>query len=132
MDYGLYVSEDGYIRISNSTLSRLQFDHIFSDIDDSHRDYSMQESEICVLSGYTEWISLCVPVVSIGWDWCASTDLQRGIYVRSGVPRSNIMLVDCCMNDLGLSETVKVIENLIDTFNWQEKTADTISILYNG
>lgn len=52
------------------------------------------------------------------------------LYVRLGVPRSNIMLVDAMQHDLGLTETSVLLEAAIDALAWQEEIHQYIIIRY--
>ncbi len=71
------------------------------------------------ISGYTEWVSETAPVITLGWDWRMEGAPGQARYLRTGLPRSNVMLVDDLRQDLGPANTAKLLEATIDKTAWQ-------------
>ena len=77
-------------------------------------------TDVCGISGYTEWISSTTPAISIGWDWRLDVTQGRPRYVLEGFPRSNLMFQDAERRDLGPIRTATVLKAALDTLSWQE------------
>lgn len=125
------VSNDGYIRVSASGLLNLRLTHFLSGLDDDASERNVEGGSRASMSGYTEWLTNTIPAITVGWDWYL--DLIRGtpIYVREGLPRTNLMLVDGTTNhDLGDTQTSALLGELIDQSGWQADIDKHIAIRY--
>jgi len=80
------------------------------------------------IDGYTEWVSLTNPQLTVGWDWELSylTKLPSS----TSKPFSNIMLVDNLGIDLGQKKTLEQLSKWIETLNWQSETAINVNQKY--
>lgn len=127
----LKVSHDGYVRMTRYVFLKLPLVHFLSGLDeDTQRspEYGGIESTI---SGYTEWLSSSVPVVSIGWDWRLNLTTSVPHYEREGPPRSNVMLIDAeSGRDLGDVETADTIAHRLDHFGWEDSICMHIAARY--
>ena len=126
----IHLSDDGYIRLTLLRIMKVPLVHLLSGLDEDCSESVFMESNVCEFSGYTEWVSSTVPVITIGWDWQIDVFRRGGRYVRVGVPRSNLMILDANQCDVGPIETAWQLENLIDAISWQEETVKAISSRY--
>lgn len=125
------VSLDGYVRLSPASLMALSLRHFLSGLDDDIGLNAADDGTQALICGYTEWLSTSAPAVTIGWDW--HLDLTGGCprYVRTGCPRSNIMLIDEVNGgDLGHDETSASIILKIDQSGWEDSVQKHISMRY--
>lgn len=128
---GLYISPDGYVRITLPELLVLPLVHFLSGLDDDS-SLCMTEGGIQTsISGYTEWLSSGTPAITVGWDWLIDLKVDAPIYIRSSPPRTNIMLVNMVNHqDLGDEITASHLACLIDRSSWACATAEHIALRY--
>ena len=114
---GIFVSPDGYVRISEKALDAIVFYHLFSSLDET--ESTMPDGDAS-LTGYTEWMTNTQPGITLGWDWALHTcDTCRSLR-RTGTPRFNIMVTNSLGDrDLGVSMTIFHLKRLIDSLPWQ-------------
>jgi hypothetical protein len=124
------LSDDGYVRLTFSSLRNTSLTHLLSGLDEDSRDVLQQEAGISAISGYTEWVSHTIPPITIGWDWRLDVSQGQPRCLRVGPPRSNLMLVDHQQRDLGPTHTAILLETAIDTIGWQDETLSAISARY--
>lgn len=124
-------SEDGYIR---STLAQLQIIHIRHLISGLDEDMPPEPggvvSSSTVITGYTEYVHEGGAVITIGWDWELMNSSGPVQLRRVGNPRSNIMLVDEHLHDLGHATTERLLGEYVDTVQWQAPTLEAINARY--
>lgn len=115
---GFSVSPDGYVRVSFQGMDDLCLQHLISGFDEDMPADNAMAAVVTAITGYTEWVTMTTPAVTLGWDWQLET---KGIIhlVRVSEPRSNIMLLDSASNDLGYAKTSALLEVYIDRVNWQ-------------
>lgn len=124
------LSEDGYVRLSYANLQDTPLIHLLSGLDEENLDLNQLESNVCRISGYTEWVSTTTPVITIGWDWRLEVAYGHPRYVRDGPLRSNLMLTDTKQRDMGLYESARYVEKVVDSIAWEEETTKGISARY--
>jgi hypothetical protein len=83
------------------------------------------------ISGYTEWLSMTIPALSLGWDWMLGSADRVLRYQRIGEPRSNVMLIDVHGRDLGPRSSAVALALLVDDFNWQDTVASFVRTRYS-
>jgi hypothetical protein len=120
-DVMIQLSEDGFARMTFKALMKMPLYHLIS----------IKETEAFVpphiqMFGYSEWVSMTLPVISIGWDWELSHDDQSIKIERIGLPRSNLMLMDYVQCDLGLDHTLHLIGQKVDATAWEVTVKDQI------
>lgn len=115
------LSEDGYIRLTLETLLATPLVHLLSRLDDENTISHQEGASYAHISGYTEWLSTTMPTITLGWDWGLDVSQGQPHYVKLGVPRSNIMLVDALAHDLGSTRTSVLLETVMDALAWQEE-----------
>ena len=105
--------------------------HLLTVLDEESGDPA-QCGRTAAICGYTEWVSDTAPAISIGWDW--QLDLRHGQVRcrRAGEPRSNIMLVNSRLQDLGPHRTAVLLGNAIDQKPWQELAINVLRTKYSG
>ena len=126
----LTVSDDGYIRLSLADARSTPLVHLLSGLDEEPRECAARNVKTCEISGYTEWVSLTTPTISLGWDWRLEVAGERPRYVREGPPRGNLMLLDAEARDLGAAASDTVLGTMIDAMAWQEATEKAIKTRY--
>ena len=113
------LSPDGYVRLTLEQFQVIPLVHLLSDLDPDEPLPLHEGASQTDISGYTEWVSETAPVITLGWDWRMEGASGQARYLRSGFPRSNIMLVDDQRRDLGPAITAKLLEAAIDKAAWQ-------------
>ena len=127
----LFISKDGYVRLSQHALKKIVLQHLISGLDEEDGPLDSEGGVISTISGYTEWQSTTDPAITIGWDWRIEISQGKSLYSRYGMPRSNVMLVDDYeYKDLGASTTENVLQDLIDTTEWQHAIQEYINERY--
>lgn len=114
------LSDDGYVRMTVAALRTTPLVHLLSGVDEDASDLPWEGASCRPISGYTEWVSVTTPVITLGWDWRVDVSTGRPHYERLGAPRSNVMLIDGHGQDLGFARTAGLIEAFVDAFCWQE------------
>jgi hypothetical protein len=117
----IVLSEDGYVRLKLETLLVTPLVHFISGLDEDSPIPSKEGGSLARISGYTEWVSPQMPVITLGWDWWLNVTQGQYAYERLGVPQCNIMLVDDMQRDLGTAETSVILNKIIDGLAWQEE-----------
>ena len=117
--YGfIRLSPDGYVRLTLEQFQWIPLVHLLSDLDHDEYPPLHEGASQTHISGYTEWVSETAPVITLGWDWRMEGASGQTRYLRTGFPRSNIMLVDEQRRDLGHAITAKLLEAAIDKTAW--------------
>lgn len=125
------VSDDGYIRLSASSIHALAYIHLLSGLDEGD-EYFEEGAVSSEISGYTEWVSQTVPVITLGWDWFLDYRGGAQNLLRLGNPSSNVMVVDCNERDLGYGATMHLLCSLVDSMAWQSAVTDFIRQRYTS
>ncbi len=113
-DLIMRLSDDGFVRMAFSDLMKTTLSHLVSINEET--SFSAPYTQIF---GYTEWVSLTTPVISVGWDWKLSHDDRFIKIVRIGQPRSNLMFLDYMQCDIGMDNTEMLINQKIDMIAWE-------------
>lgn len=118
-DKGISVSADGYIRLTDESIFGLAYSHLLSGLDEEVTDFAGEGAVSSEISGYTEWVSQTVPVITLGWDWFLACTNGEPHLLRVGKPSSNVMAIDCKGQNLGYDATLNLLCSLVDTMDWQ-------------
>ena len=113
------LSPDGYVRLTPEQFQAIPLVHLLSGLDPDEPLHLHEGASQTNISGYTEWVSEAAPIITLGWDWQMEGSSGQARYLRAGLPRSNIMLVDDLRRDLGPANTTKLLEAAIDKTAWQ-------------
>ncbi|WCE93258.1 DUF4902 domain-containing protein [Acidithiobacillus ferriphilus] len=114
------LSPDGYVRLTPEQFQAIPMVHLLSGLDPDEPLPLHEGASQTDISGYTEWVSETAPVITLGWDWrMEGASAGQARYLRTGLPRSNIMLVDNLRQDLSPANTAKLLEAAIDKTAWQ-------------
>ena len=124
------LSQDGYVRLTLSTLQNTPFVHLVSGLDEDDHGLDPPRADGCAISGYTEWISSTTPAITIGWDWRLDASPAGPRFVSVGLPRSNVMLLDADHHDLGPTSTDMLLKVVVDAIGWKVVTANIVSERY--
>lgn len=126
-----HLSGDGYVRAPLAAILAMHFKHFLSGLDDDPTQSHLEGACPTSLSGYTEWLTESGPVISLGWDWRLDLATGSPVYVRDGLPRSNLMAQDSLSGkDLGGPRTMALLATLIDRWNWQNAVVDSTGARY--
>jgi hypothetical protein len=127
----LYISDDGYIRLSKITLESIHFRHLDSGLYDDEvvnlGDFDMA----CSILGYTEWVTDTEPAISIGWDWTVEYFTNPPRIKMVGLPFSNIILQDHNDKDMNDEICMHYLIVLISQINWMEQLHSVITKKYS-
>ena len=127
----IQVSRDGYIRLQPTTFRHISLVHLISGLDEEPEPGPLtggaQQSAIV---GYTEWVSLESPVITIGWDWQLSARHGSSVCTRLAEVRSNVMLLDMEGCDLGPLRSSEILGETVDGREWSEEVLRAISDRY--
>jgi hypothetical protein len=128
----LVVSQDGYLRLTLSAFRAIALRHLFSglDTDTEAPDHYAAGASAASILGFTEWVSETTPAVSLGWDWRLDTNAGTPRYVRDGEVRSNIMLIEPGLGDLGDLATSATLSAAVDALSWAAETNHYITNNY--
>ena len=130
---GVTPSEDGYLRLTLRQLRAVPLIHLISglDIEPAEEQSESVGAMLAAIAGYTEWISLTRPAISVGWDWFLDVAGRKVRYLRIGEPRSNIMLLDPHKRDLGPMQTAVALALLVDELVWQVTVSEYVRTRYS-
>lgn len=109
---------DGLLRIRQRELDHLHLTHLVSGLDDDSGSHAHACGAGIALSGYTEWVCPAQPLLSLGWDWQLEGTASPPRIRRLGLPRTNVLLLDRYRAALPWNESLQVLANFIDGFNW--------------
>lgn len=124
------VSPDGYIRIPAAILESVQLAHLDSGIY-SAQDQSLKKDRTrCTINGYTEWISLSKPCVSISWDWNLVTYGGEPGIIKTGDVYTNLMVQNDANIDLPERESLRLLSNTLAHLDWKSKVRSFITEKY--
>lgn len=127
----LTISADGHIRLTLAELDSVELTHLVSGLDEVEDLICAEAAAPTDITGYTEWVSIGTPPISLGWDWVMEVADSAIRLKRLGAPRSNCMLQDEQHHDLGYKGTLKALEQFVDTLAWQATAAHHIDTRYN-
>ncbi|HEX5357100.1 MAG TPA: DUF4902 domain-containing protein [Aquabacterium sp.] len=118
------IQEDGFVRLSLDEMLSMRLQHLLCGIDG---DVTTRCGTVTSISGYTEWVGITDPQVSLGWDWRLETINGVVRYVRVGLPRSNVMLIDERHLDYGWQRNFQTLATVVDALQWRDKVTHLIS-----
>lgn len=127
----LFLSDDGYIRLSKITLESIQLQHLDSGLYDDEFESSGEQNVVCNILGYTEWVTDTDPAISIGWDWTIDYRYQPPRYKLVGLPFSNIILQDSYSRDLESEVCLNYLTVLISQMDWMQHVSGAITNKYS-
>jgi hypothetical protein len=126
----LYVSNDGYVRLTVLRLQAITLRHLVSGVDDC---LPGKASATDTQTGYTEFISAPPAALTLGWDWRLDRSQPCPALTRVDEPHSNIMLVTHDHIDLGPHTTAMLLAAFVDTLPWQAPTFEYLeAIILSG
>lgn len=128
----LAVCKDGYLRLTLAGFRSISLRHLLSELDEdiSGPPASAAGASAASIIGFTEWASDTTPALSLGWDWRLDTEGSEARYVREGEVRSNIMLFEPGIGDLGDLATAATLCVAVDRLPWQTETHHHITKRY--
>ncbi|GAA3928407.1 DUF4902 domain-containing protein [Litoribacillus peritrichatus] len=127
----LTLSQDGYIRVTQSVLKTIALKHLDSGIYDDPVAIHHNQNITCEVTGYTEWISETIPLLSIGWDWKLDYKKQSLAYVMTGNPYSNVIVQDNNFSDLDQYDSLNFLSDLINKIEWSSQISTLITKKYS-
>jgi uncharacterized protein DUF4902 len=130
---GITPSQDGYVRLAPARMRAIPLVHLISGLDTepAGSDMGAVGATRAAIAGYTEWLSLTIPALSLGWDWALASADRELRYQRVCEPRSNVMLLDSHGRDLGPRSSAAALALLVDEFNWQDTVACFVRARYS-
>ena len=126
----MHLSPDGLIRLTVDQLLSTPLEHLVSGVDlDANGTVAACGSETS-LSGYTEWVSAQDPTISIGWDWRFQTLVAGVCWIRVGLPRSNLMLMQDSGRDTSWQGNLEILGTVVDALAWREILPQVVAARY--
>ena len=114
----LSVSNDGYVRITKHAMSMIPMKHLDSGLFAPSILLNSEVDGTCEISGYTEWISETAPSISIGWNWTLNYLSYPHAYEITGLPYSNVLLLDEYSRELSEIASLKALARIVDKTPW--------------
>jgi hypothetical protein len=122
--------DDGCVDLRLDALLSIPLVHLVSGLDEEERFDIKRDGKQTTISGYTEWVSTCEPIISLGWDWHLDPLLGAPWCVRSSLPRSNIRLIDERNREVEWRRSQTALAGVVDALSWQEPTQAAIASRY--
>jgi hypothetical protein len=113
------ISADGYIRLTVESVKATVYVHLLSGLDEAGVKPEGEGAVSSEISGYSEWVSQTVPVITLGWDWFLDCGGGAQNLRRVGTPSSNVMVIDSDKNDIGYQATMELLCSVVDSMAWQ-------------
>lgn len=126
------VSDDGLVRLPEQALSTVRLRHFVSGLDVPEAAPIPGCGDVTEVTGFTEWIAGRCPYISLGWDWVLDVLHGHTFLKRTGEPRSNVMLVDGHMRDLGMAASLRRLTAIVDGLAWNKTVWPFIVQRYGG
>jgi len=125
------LDNDGYIRLHASDFREIRMVHLVSGLaEDTEEEAAGSGGSASKINGYTEWVSTCTPVISLGWDWRLNVSIKPPVLLRENSPSSNVMLLDTFGRDVGTHKTAILLESVVDELMWQSTVLAAITRRY--
>lgn len=123
---------DGLLRLRRCDLAGLQLTHLMSGLDEdaSPTDAPTRCGGSTSICGYTEWVSMQEPRLTLGWDWHFDDGTAIPRVARLGLPRTNVLVLDGEQVPLPWNESLHVLAIFIDTFDWNTPAFQAICRRY--
>ena len=123
------LGKDGYMRLTLDEVLSVQFEHLVSGLDEDG-EVAVPCGAPTTISGYTEWVGQTDPPLTVGWDWVVEPGRGNAQWRRVGLPRTNVLLVDCSSGDFDWHISLEVLGTVVDTLAWQDQTKSAIEMRY--
>ncbi len=104
--------------------------HLISGVDLEDRPKLSTCGKATSISGYTEWVSVHEPTISIAWDWCIQFTPSGTIWTRVGLPSSNVMLIEDTGCDADWERSRDILATFVDALPWREQLPQVVVARY--
>lgn len=126
-----FCGADGFLRLSLDEILDVRMEHLLSGFVPEPPETARcgTPTSIC---GFSEWASCSLPRLSLGWDWRLCWMPGVVGFVRVGLPRSNVMLVDRHGVDYVWQRNLEILGTVVDALPWRNDThvlLHTMSVL---
>ncbi|MDE2077542.1 MAG: DUF4902 domain-containing protein [Burkholderiales bacterium] len=108
--------------MSLSELLSRDFSHVISRVDIDAIQPIASCGRDTNVTGYTEWLSLEISTVTLGWDWALIVDRGEVRCIRIDAPRSNVLLVDSHGNEYHWQANLVALSTIVDAVDWTDQT----------
>jgi hypothetical protein len=112
------ISGQGLIRLSLDELLSIRIEHLLTRLDRDGWDRMRACGRPTVISGFTEWVTHTPHPVSLGWDWCLVVRGAAPGWVRTDMPRTNVLMVDAQGRDLPWRLSLHRLATVVDSLPW--------------
>jgi len=109
----------GQVRLTAEELMALPWRHWISGADPEPGWPGGCCGRISPIHGYTEWLGPEPCAITLGWDWQVQVQRHPGTLRRSGLPRSNMQLLDGRGRLLRWDANLTVLATVVDALPWQ-------------
>lgn len=114
--------QDTFVRLSLSEILSMDFSHVVSRVDIDSRQPIAYCGRATSVTGYTEWLSLDLSTVTLGWDWALIVDHGEVRCIRIDAPRSNVLLVDSHGQEYHWQANLVALSSIVDAVDWTSQT----------
>lgn len=114
------------MRLRIELLYSIQVVHLITGVDEDNISSFLAGATLTTITGFTEWVSTTIPVITLGWDWKLTTVSGQPNCVQASDVRSNVMVVDAQRRDLGSVETAKRLSARIGQLRWHDEIIKAI------
>jgi hypothetical protein len=114
--------QDTFVRLSLSELLTRDFSHVVSRVDVDPSQPIASCGRATSVTGYTEWLSLELSTVTLGWDWALIVDQGQVRCIRIDAPRSNVLLVDSHGHEYHWQANLVALSTIVDAVDWTGQT----------
>lgn len=124
----LPLSPDGTLRLQFDQLRALTLVHLVSGVDEDMSSIDPNAASVRIVTGYTEWVNEGKARLTLGWDFKLQTNGAKRTLARVDEPRSNIVLLDQNLVELGRHATGVLLSQFVDALAWQDATLNAIKL----
>ncbi len=126
------MSDDGYIRLQYTAFQAIRLVHLLSGLDEDGPPEGRAGAVPTAITGYTEWVSTQIPVITIGWDWQMLGGSMGIRLQRVSLPRSNVLFQNRHSVDVGPDRTTSLLEEIIDELDWEDQALAHLNMHYSN
>jgi Domain of unknown function (DUF4902) len=126
----MLLSLDGLIHLTVEELLSARITHLISGVDLDENNRLKSCGMATTISGFTEWVSVEKPSISIGWDWQIQTTISGHRLDRVGQPRSNLILIKNADNDISWEKNLEILGSVVDALPWRDLVPSAVATRY--
>lgn len=127
----MWIGADGLVRMTVQELLDMHFLHLWTEMDPPDQDPVARCGTACEWTGFTEWVSVETPRITIGWDWRVRCVSSSVVFAQEGDARTNVMLVDADNRDVGWPKNMQALSTLVHSVGWTGPVQQALAERYS-